>query len=355
MEDHIYCNLKSIIKDYWQKVDLEQRYTPNRYDVPIIECPVIESLKADIGNCKTNLNKNLLLKRRLCKEMNRGVKNEDINFWIIRKWGGISLEKTDANQARIEAFFKLLKKSHQCGQSTIASFSKVASFANPLSFFVYDSRVAYSLNWLLRKSGATNGFFPIPQGQSRLAKHCMLQKVLDEEHRTKMEARNAYFKYCELVKRLYKDICPGGKEPYRLEMLLFQIAPVEIYNEFESEFHGTVFFRSSSTPPVIRPTSNQNAVFQNCRIKSRCADYGEVRVIDGNELYIFVGHISKQVYCELLYKKNEQNEYPIQDQLLTEGFELKGGNNPYLVRYFPGDQAEAVRQVFDQVLDRLPS
>jgi hypothetical protein len=57
----------------------------------------------------------------------------------------------------------------------------------------------------------------------------------------------------------------------------------------------------------------------------------------------------------LLYKKNKQNEYPIQDRLLAEGFELNGGNNPYLVKYFPVEETEAVRQVYEQVLDRLPS
>jgi len=36
----------------------------------------------------------------------------------------------------------------------------------PEKHFIYDSRVTYSLNWIILSENAGNRFFPIPEGQN---------------------------------------------------------------------------------------------------------------------------------------------------------------------------------------------
>lgn len=353
MDGCIYNNLLQIVKGYWRKTNLESRYTLKRYGVPTDSCPVSENLKTDINSCNTNLAKNLTLKKRLCKEMGGGVDNKDINFWIIRKWGGISMAPTDENQAKIVEFYRTLNKNHEANQIAIASFSKVVSFAAPNRYFVYDSRVAYSINWSLREAGAMTGFFPFPKGRSKLATQCKLEDVLCQENRKSCNPLTAYYEYCQLVLRLYNDICPGGKEPYKLEMLLFQIASIEIYDAFRNEFQRTEYYCEDSPSKNRKEGLRQDVEFNGCNIKGRCVKYGILTRIAGHLLYLFVGQSSKKIFCELLFKDNAQQEYPLQDQLISEGFISKGGKTPYLVHYYPKDQEETVRQVFEQVKNRL--
>lgn len=353
MQDATYLKIKTIVEGYWRNVNLEQRYSPNRYVIPIENCPVAEKLKKEIEECQTNLKGNLLLKEKLGAEMKNGVENWDINFWIIQDWGAIHMEQSEKNQDRIKTFFNLLEKTHYASLTAIASFSKVVSFAKPKDYFVYDSRVAYSLNWLLRKAGADSGYFPIPQGQSKLAKHCKLRSVLEIENKTKLNERSAYYEYCQLIKRLYKDICPSGSEPYKLEMLLFQIAPNEVYDEFRTEFLGTDFYCADNSANDNNLNAGQNTVFQNRKIKGRQVDNGELLVIGGNELYVIQGHLKSYYYCELIYKKGLQQEYPFQDELLNEGFVLQGNSKPYLVYYFRKDQADEANHLYERVLERL--
>ena len=158
MEELVYRNLKQIVNQYWLNTNLEHCYSNRRYSVPTNNCPVSEQLKEEINNCETNLEKNLLLKKRLTDEMDEG-ENKAVNFWIIQRWGGISsMKDTDRNQRRIAKFLERLNKESLCLRGEpIASFSKVASFAYPHRYFIYDSRVSYSLNWLLREARATTG------------------------------------------------------------------------------------------------------------------------------------------------------------------------------------------------------
>jgi len=82
-------------------------------------------------------------------------------YWIIKDWGGINL-KEDKVKPLIDQFLE--KKD--TGFDKIASVSKVASFMFPDEFIIYDSRVAYSLNWIILKTNAGNKYFPIPDGRS---------------------------------------------------------------------------------------------------------------------------------------------------------------------------------------------
>ena len=48
----------------------------------------------------------------------------------------------------------------------IASTSKVGGFMTPTKNIIYDSRVAYTMNWIILSEDAGDRFFPIPEGRN---------------------------------------------------------------------------------------------------------------------------------------------------------------------------------------------
>lgn len=360
MEETVYQNIKNIIAhQYWERVSLSKRYEPKRYEVPIDSCPVNVQLRDEIISSKSNLEKNLRLKKGLATEMEGGVGHRNINFWIIQKWGGISMSDTENNQDRIVDFYNLLNQpQHHASLTAIASFSKVASFASPHEYFVYDSRVAYSINWLLRAAGATSGFFPFPQGRNKLVRHCDLPGVLCDENKHLGNTRTAYYDYCQLILRLYNDICPGEDEPYRLEMLLFQIAPIEIYEAFCAEFQGTKYFHPDGAA-LINNASGSHAKgkvkAKNLAVREiapgegrKTSLKGKAFPYEGDETFWFIGEDQKKIFCELL---NSNSSYPIEIENVLSGkqFDKKGGKASYWIMDFKKDEMAAAESLYDEL------
>ena len=95
-----------------------------------------------------SFDKQIQLKKSLSGKLNGSFDNEYANKWIVHEWGGIKSFKIDE---RVSNFKKELGKGELNRQSytIISSLSKIASFVNPKEYFVYDSRVAYSLNVLI--------------------------------------------------------------------------------------------------------------------------------------------------------------------------------------------------------------
>ena len=102
---------------------------------------------------KSPLEKQIDLKKKVSKELNGSFVNWKVDEWIVKEWGGIRSFKIDKGKGdkRIIGFESELKnRTLTCrSYSVISSLSKIASFVNPEEFFVYDSRVAYSLNVLI--------------------------------------------------------------------------------------------------------------------------------------------------------------------------------------------------------------
>ena len=74
----------------------------------------------------------------------------ELCLWIIRDWGGI---KTGKNEDTLELIkTSLSQKEFQFKR--IASSSKIASFMYPDRYAIYDSRVAYTLNWIILSEDA---------------------------------------------------------------------------------------------------------------------------------------------------------------------------------------------------------
>ncbi|TPE52018.1 hypothetical protein FJM67_08200 [Maribrevibacterium harenarium] len=126
---------------------------------------------------------------------------------------------------------KLTKDSFSC----ISSLSKVASFLDPERYVIYDSRVIYSLNWLLFNYTDELSFFHQPTGRStNLAKYDM--QTIFRLTKLGIEYRKhtvAYHDYCGLICNLAPLVFGEDSKPYKLEMLLFMIAPKWIVNNIE--------------------------------------------------------------------------------------------------------------------------
>lgn len=163
---------------------------------------------------KADFQDQLNLKEELCNKItdkNRGK----VFAWIVNEWGRV---KGDTS-IFIKAFDEAPKEKEKILESfarlntRVASWSKILSFLYPYDYFIYDARVAFTLDFLL---GGTK--FPVPDGvNSVVNKHVegRRQPTLDE-----------YNKYCSQIKDIHSKLWPKGNEkdkPYLTEMLLFAL------------------------------------------------------------------------------------------------------------------------------------
>lgn len=126
-----------------------------------MELQIIDNEQLNSWNRLSNYEKELKIKHSLNQYLNvtssansDNSKFDEIFYWIIKDWGGINLNK-EIVQPLVDQFI-----------AKIASISKVASLMFPEEFIIYDSRVAYSLNWIILKTYAGNKYFPIPEGRN---------------------------------------------------------------------------------------------------------------------------------------------------------------------------------------------
>lgn len=210
------------------------------YDAKIINCPcvMIQDAIDNFNGC--SFKKNLKLKELLSGYLNGSFDNRELNFWIIRIWGGIGrFKESEDNQLKIKSFGNDLLNNKNVTISTIASLSKVASFVNPQKYFIYDSRALFSLNWLLFVSDSCEYFFK-PSGRNKNLGKYDLASIINEETGIAIPRSisiETYLNYCYLINELYDEVFKEDKnnrQPYKMEMLLFQIAPNEIVKEIEA-------------------------------------------------------------------------------------------------------------------------
>jgi hypothetical protein len=180
-----------------------------------------------------------------------------IALWIIRDWGGI--KNTDSDTLNlVKDFFTSEKPSFQ----RIASTSKVGSFKNPAENIIYDSRVAYSMNWIILSQNAGDKYFPIPPGRN--SKMCAFDlsvlirlmnvncyqinksetnsKLISKKDRELfISEKEAYYELnkliCDVNKILWND---DKKPPYYTEMILFSIADNDVFKEITEKVSITI-------------------------------------------------------------------------------------------------------------------
>lgn len=220
----------------------------------ILSSDEIEELKK-IKSTSTRFETELVLKRIINKNLNDSFQNKKFDKfnqlcnWIVQDWGGI---KGGKELKKIE---EAIKEIDKLPYDRIASYSKIAAFMNLEDCIIYDSRVAYSLNWILISSNEIkDDFFPIPNGRNskmmafdmNVLIHLQLKEnyiaddkelknklfISNQDKKIFIDKSNAYNQLNLLVKQTHELLWgENDKDLFKTEMLLFSIADKEIYKD----------------------------------------------------------------------------------------------------------------------------
>lgn len=173
-------------------------------------------------------------------------------LWIIKDWGGILTAKDDDTIELVSSFLQAEKPSYK----RIASASKVGSYMYPEKYIIYDSRVAYSLNWIILSEKAGDFYFPIPNGRNSkmmafdmnvLIRMKNIEKyrpetvgamdnrlyITQKDKSLYIPEKESYTELNKLITEVNNKLWSGEKanKLYYTEMLLFSIADREVFKD----------------------------------------------------------------------------------------------------------------------------
>jgi len=164
--------------------------------------------------------------------------------WIISKWGGIKLGDVDKLDSLVNAFINNKKLGANQNFDRISSVSKVATFMFPQEHIIYDSRVAFAMNWILLSKGLTNKFFPIPEGRNSKMLNFDVNVIINLMFKgdksvliTKNEAYNEMNELIIKINNKLWDTDGERKNIYLTEMLLFSIADTYIIDDIKKRIN----------------------------------------------------------------------------------------------------------------------
>jgi len=213
---------------YKEKVgDIKEYYKWNRF-------PKTEKISAEK---KTDYDKAVWLKKSSSKKLRQKKDYLDTAYTIIQKWGGINLQKNPCNTERLSKLKNTLEKGkYDLDPNVLSSLSKVAAFYDYTKYAVYDSRVAYSLNWIIFKEKLKNPSFIMkyfPQASTRntkLAKYNHKKIFKDAQY---LEKKETYEIYCNLLQMIArrKNISVND-----IEMFLFSAAISDVLDEVKDYY-----------------------------------------------------------------------------------------------------------------------
>jgi hypothetical protein len=194
----------------------------------------------------TNFERNVFLKENLSALLATDSAL-DCHYWIIHDWGKIrSFKRNDRNDQRIKRLPAQLEQGRWTRDSfgSIASLSKVASFSNHRDYAIYDARAVYTLNWLLFKWGRATQLFPQPAGRNPTLTQLDQATLfgLADGSLSAYSYKGAYARYCEMLRSLAEEVYGEGTPPYRLEMLLFRVAPTWTVSDMRDSITVTISF-----------------------------------------------------------------------------------------------------------------
>ncbi|NER11991.1 hypothetical protein GWK08_00930 [Leptobacterium flavescens] len=177
-------------------------------------------------------------------------------MWIIRDWGGIKGAKEESTIPSLIKFINSEKPAYD----RLPSLSKAGMFMFPEKNIIYDSRVIYSLNWVLLSQEAGSHFFPIPGGRNSKMNAFDMNVLIrlfnaekyKPEKRSQLKNRNyiseidkslyvdekdAYFEAISLIKKVNQLLWDDERSefPFYTEMILFSAADVEIFHDITSK------------------------------------------------------------------------------------------------------------------------
>lgn len=244
-------NVVEKLKEFSKQIDLKVRFDFN-FD---ITDKIFNSVETEqLSTNKNPFDQNVRLKSILSEKYKANTDQNFIDFWIVNNWGGIrGFKPNERNIEKVQKFKKQLEKrklSLDCF-STISSLSKISSFLDPENFVIYDSRVIYTLNWLILTCENQNGFkekyFPMPSGRNKVIADFDMKTILNVSHISEyientelyVSQQYAYFKFCEFIKTNTELIYGKNSKPYELEMLLFTLADKEIFEDLKERIKIT--------------------------------------------------------------------------------------------------------------------
>ncbi len=219
------------------------------------------------ATCKDNIfYQNVLLKlalhKRFKEEIPKFLKDQSNNLiniskWIVKGWGGIKGIKDENLEKLVK---QVCSEQVDYNFDNISSWSKIRAFKNIGEDVIYDSRVIYTINWLLLKSGMEAKFFVQPESRnSNLTKFPVTALINMKfcEDNSFLDKNNCYVEYRKLVQSIneqlwheddvldlshLKDYNSAFNDddkiryrdyPFFTEMILFSLAPNEIVEDIK--------------------------------------------------------------------------------------------------------------------------
>ena len=197
-----------------------------------------------------------ILSKKLQESYSKDKKQfDDIALWIIRDWGGIhSGSNSDKEKKETLELVNTFIDTKKIKFKRIASTSKVAGFMYPDKNIIYDSRVSYTVNWIILSLEIDLRFFPIPEGRNSKMKAFDLDVLIrlkniksykcDDFKTTKKHISiidkdfyipddDAYYEMNKLIHEVNEMLWDNKRknEPFYTEMLLFSLADTIVYKE----------------------------------------------------------------------------------------------------------------------------
>ena len=214
------------------------------------ETELIKLQSSDLSNFQKDEKLKNILSRALNSYAVDSQQFEMIALWIIRNWGRIN---TGSNTMKSVLEFL---KTDRPKFKRIASTSKVGGFMSPTKKIIYDSRVAYTMNWIILSENAGDKFFPIPEGRNTKMQafnldvliHLKFADIFKPDKTENWKSRNyistknkeiyiseadAYYELNKLVGKVNEVLWNDARklEPFYTEMLLFSLADKGVFKE----------------------------------------------------------------------------------------------------------------------------
>lgn len=253
--------IAEILNKFLELKSLKNRCTTRVPELPAFceklnrKIKAIKKIEKIEENGKEKKKENLFEQNKLLKENLKECFNSPdfeqnklslINY-IINTWGGIQEIKEDEKSGkkvnRKELIFDDIAsvKQPSTDQSTnqvdnmrisgdyIPSRSKVLSFLNPEEYVICDSRVIFSLNWLLFITGPKEQFvqFSKLEPRNKTCEIYSLSYLLEKYNLQPAEEKTQYKEFIEVIKALTDKLKEKQGDDWKIyctEMLLFQIA-----------------------------------------------------------------------------------------------------------------------------------
>ncbi|MGL5712624.1 MAG: hypothetical protein ACRCXT_04070 [Paraclostridium sp.] len=184
--------------------------------------------------------KNILLKKIISEVINNQsdiVETEKYYSWIVHDWGNIK-SKSEISHYEIENMINQLEVNKKSKYNRISSTSKILSFIDRYKYIIYDSRVVYSMNWILVKTGASDVYFRQPPSRNSKLKNLDMNTIIKLKNKDikYIKSDDNYYVMCELIKEINLHLWEDNsrKEPFYTEMLLFYMADTAIIDDISN-------------------------------------------------------------------------------------------------------------------------